>query len=141
MYKILGVWCLREGFCPASIFVTADSDEPANPNNFIHVLVRHKARWRKIVNIIALWNHPENSCKNIASGFKARVWQPIPATILSLPHTCFMKRKTNEKKSTVPIYDMNLKSLWWIKIHIMTDYYNEGFNSIIITMFSKILIF
>jgi hypothetical protein len=37
MYKILGVWCLRESFCPASTFVTADRDGPAIPQHFIHV--------------------------------------------------------------------------------------------------------
>ena len=40
MYKILGVWQLSASFCPASAFVTADSDEARNPQHFIHVTVR-----------------------------------------------------------------------------------------------------
>ena len=39
MYKILGVWQLSASFCPASAFVTADSDEARNPQHFIHVTV------------------------------------------------------------------------------------------------------
>jgi len=30
---------LRECFCPASAFATADSDEARNPQRFIHVAV------------------------------------------------------------------------------------------------------
>lgn len=32
IYKILGAKWLLQGFCHASAFVTADSDEPASPN-------------------------------------------------------------------------------------------------------------
>ena len=39
MYKTLGVKWLIEYFCPASAFVTADSDEARNPQRFIHVTV------------------------------------------------------------------------------------------------------
>jgi len=39
MYKTLGVKWLCQGFCPASAFVTADSDEARNPQRFIHVTV------------------------------------------------------------------------------------------------------
>jgi hypothetical protein len=39
MYKTLGFKWLREAFCPASAFVTADSDEARNPQRFIHVSV------------------------------------------------------------------------------------------------------
>ncbi len=42
MYKTLGVRWLLEVFCPASAFVSADSDEARNPQRFIHVtVVRH----------------------------------------------------------------------------------------------------
>jgi hypothetical protein len=37
MYKTLGFMWLHEVFCPASAFVTADSDEARNPQRFIHV--------------------------------------------------------------------------------------------------------
>lgn len=47
MYKILGVWQLSASFCPASAFVTADSDEARNPQHFIHVtVVRNHERQR-----------------------------------------------------------------------------------------------
>ena len=39
MYKTLGFKWLRECFCPASAFATADSDEARNPQRFIHVAV------------------------------------------------------------------------------------------------------
>lgn len=39
MYKTLGFKWLFEMFCPASAFVTADSDEARNPQRFIHVTV------------------------------------------------------------------------------------------------------
>jgi hypothetical protein len=39
MYKTLGFKWLIEAFCPASAFVTADSDEARNPQRFIHVSV------------------------------------------------------------------------------------------------------
>jgi len=39
IYKILGVWCLHETFCPAPTFVTADSDDARNPQHFIYVTV------------------------------------------------------------------------------------------------------
>jgi len=39
MYKTLGVKLLFETFCPASAFVTADSDEARNPQSLIHVTV------------------------------------------------------------------------------------------------------
>jgi len=35
IHKILGFWCLREPFCPAPTFVTADSDDARNPQHFI----------------------------------------------------------------------------------------------------------
>ncbi len=37
MYKTLGVKWLLEVFCPASAFVSADSEEARNPQRFIHV--------------------------------------------------------------------------------------------------------
>ncbi len=40
MYKTLGVKWLREAFCPASAFVSADRDEARNPQRFIHVTVK-----------------------------------------------------------------------------------------------------
>ena len=46
MYKILGVWQLSARFCPASAFVTADSDEARNPQHFIHVTVMGKFKKR-----------------------------------------------------------------------------------------------
>jgi hypothetical protein len=49
MYKTLGFKRLLEGFCPASAFVTADSDEARNPQRFIHVSV--VANCKKIKNI------------------------------------------------------------------------------------------
>jgi hypothetical protein len=39
MYKTLGFKRLIEAFCPASAFVSADSDEARNPQRFIHVTV------------------------------------------------------------------------------------------------------
>lgn len=39
MYKTLGFRWLLESFCPASAFVSADSDEARNPQRFIHVTV------------------------------------------------------------------------------------------------------
>ena len=42
MYKTLGFKWLRECFCPASAFATADSDEARNPQRFIHVAVTAK---------------------------------------------------------------------------------------------------
>jgi hypothetical protein len=44
MYKTLGFKWLIEVFCPASAFVSADSDKTRNPQRFIHVTVRHKAK-------------------------------------------------------------------------------------------------
>lgn len=35
MYKTLGFRWLHDIFCPASAFVTADSDEARNPQHFI----------------------------------------------------------------------------------------------------------
>jgi hypothetical protein len=37
MYKTLGFRWLYQVFCPASAFVSADSDETRNPQRFIHV--------------------------------------------------------------------------------------------------------
>lgn len=42
IYKILGVWCLHEPFCPAPTSVTADSDDTRNPQHFIYVTVMLK---------------------------------------------------------------------------------------------------
>ena len=42
MYKTLRFKWLIEVFCPASAFVSADSDEARNPQRFIHVTVRCK---------------------------------------------------------------------------------------------------
>jgi len=39
MYKTLGFRWLHEVFCPASAFVTADSDEARNPQRFIYATV------------------------------------------------------------------------------------------------------
>ena len=44
MYKTLGFRWLFEVFCPASAFVTADSDEARNPQRFIHVSVTGNAK-------------------------------------------------------------------------------------------------
>ncbi len=44
MYKTLGVKWLSESFCPASAFVSADSDEARNPQRFIHATVSNKAK-------------------------------------------------------------------------------------------------
>jgi hypothetical protein len=44
MYKTLGFRWLHDIFCPASAFVTADSDEARNPQRFIHVTVTHKLK-------------------------------------------------------------------------------------------------
>jgi hypothetical protein len=46
MYKTLGFKWLFEVFCPASAFVTADSDEARNPQRFIHVSVSTKQNIR-----------------------------------------------------------------------------------------------
>ena len=43
-YKTLGFKWLRECFCPASAFATADSDEARNPQRFIHVAVGNKCK-------------------------------------------------------------------------------------------------
>jgi hypothetical protein len=42
MYKTLGFKWLLEVLCPASAFVSADSDEARNPQRFIHVTVSNK---------------------------------------------------------------------------------------------------
>lgn len=42
MYKTLRFKWLIEVFCPASAFVSADSDEARNPQRFIHVTVGSK---------------------------------------------------------------------------------------------------
>jgi len=47
MYKTLGFKWLFEAFCPASAFVSADSDEARNPQRFIHVSVVCNAVGRK----------------------------------------------------------------------------------------------
>lgn len=39
IYKILGVWCLHEPFCPAPTFVAAESDDARKPQHFIYVTV------------------------------------------------------------------------------------------------------
>jgi|ADurb_Gly_03_Slu_FD_contig_101_216806_length_3582_multi_3_in_0_out_0_5 hypothetical protein len=44
MYKTLRFKWLIEVFCPASAFVSADSDEARNPQRFIHVTVVAKLR-------------------------------------------------------------------------------------------------
>ena len=44
MYKTLGFKWLFETSCPASAFVSADSDEARNPQRFIHVNVRAQLR-------------------------------------------------------------------------------------------------
>ena len=46
MYKTLGLMWLCEALCPASAFVTADSDEARNPQRFIHVTVSIHAKKR-----------------------------------------------------------------------------------------------
>jgi len=48
MYKTLGFKRIREAFCPAIAFVTADRDEARNPQRFIHVTVmgKHKSATR-----------------------------------------------------------------------------------------------
>lgn len=42
MYKTLGFKRLLECFCPASAFVSVDSDDARNPQRFIHVTVTAK---------------------------------------------------------------------------------------------------
>ena len=39
IYKSLGFRWLHQAFCPASGFVTADSDKARNPQRFIHATV------------------------------------------------------------------------------------------------------
>lgn len=41
MYKTLGFKWLIQAFCPASAFVSADSDKARNPQRFIHANVGH----------------------------------------------------------------------------------------------------
>jgi hypothetical protein len=48
MYKTLGFKWLCEAFCPASAFVSADSDEARNPQRFIHVTVMGKFKFKKV---------------------------------------------------------------------------------------------
>ena len=48
MYKTLGFKWLFETSCPASAFVSADSDEARNPQRFIHVNVTGKRKKRNI---------------------------------------------------------------------------------------------
>lgn len=50
MYKTLGFKWLHECFCPASAFVTADSDEARNPQRFIHVNVIAQCKKTTTVN-------------------------------------------------------------------------------------------
>jgi hypothetical protein len=51
MYKTLGFKWLREVFCPASTFATADNDEARNPQRFIHVTVMCKCRKKESVTV------------------------------------------------------------------------------------------
>jgi len=44
MYKTLGFRWIIEVFCPASAFVSADSDEARNPQRFIHVIVSNQVK-------------------------------------------------------------------------------------------------
>lgn len=44
MYKTLGFKRLLECFCPASAFVSVDSDDARNPQRFIHVTVGRKLK-------------------------------------------------------------------------------------------------
>ena len=46
MYKTLGFRWLIESFCPASAFVSADSDEARNPQRFIYVNVSNRNKTR-----------------------------------------------------------------------------------------------
>lgn len=55
MYKTLGFMWLHEMFCPASAFVTAESDEARNPQRFIHVSVIPHAR-KGLSNVFVLNN-------------------------------------------------------------------------------------
>ena len=48
MYKTLRFKWLIEVFCPASAFVSADSDEARNPQRFIHVTVMPHYKNKKI---------------------------------------------------------------------------------------------
>ena len=48
MYKTLGFKWLFQVFCPASAFVTADSDEARNPQRFIHVTVPSNQKTQQI---------------------------------------------------------------------------------------------
>jgi hypothetical protein len=54
MYKTLGLRRLREVFCPALAFATADRDEARNPQRFIHVSVGCNARNRLQTDSFAL---------------------------------------------------------------------------------------
>ncbi len=42
VYKTLGFMWLNQAFCPASAFVSADSNEARNPQRFIHATVIHQ---------------------------------------------------------------------------------------------------
>src|SRR5690554_2912853 len=58
MYKTLGFRWLLESFCPASAFVSADSDEARNPQRFIHVTVmgnlKKTMQMRQIIGMILI---------------------------------------------------------------------------------------
>jgi len=44
MYKTLGFKWLKQAFCPASAFVSANRNEARNPQRFIHASVRANAK-------------------------------------------------------------------------------------------------
>lgn len=51
IYKTLGFKWLHEHFCPASAFVSEDSDEARSPQRFIHVTVSNKCKKKSYISI------------------------------------------------------------------------------------------
>jgi ribosomal protein S1 len=62
-----------------------------SPNDTIHVTVVRKPKKRHSSNMIADLKKKKNGKRHPT---KARVWQPIPATVPSLPNTCFFCQRT-----------------------------------------------
>lgn len=56
MYKTLGFKWLIECFCPASAFMSADSDEARNPQRFIHVTVIANKKYGYNLDIIWIFD-------------------------------------------------------------------------------------
>jgi len=76
MYKTLGSMWLHEAFCPASAFVTADSDEARNPQRFINVTVMLHAGRVPAINRIEFHNQNQ----------KMYIWINLKVKVVEFDH-------------------------------------------------------